>query len=247
VVVTGSASGIGAATVRECLGAGYSVLGVDLAPEPAELRGGGELDWIQGDVCDPETWRGAVERCAERDPAGAWALIACAADVSVQPFLRTPPEEWRRLFEINVIGVVLGMQALLPAMVERGSGAIAVTCSVNSLYVEDQVAAYSASKSALLSATRTAALEHAGDGIRINAVCPGSVETPLLHKHLDTLEDPDAVVRGLLRRTPTHRLTQPEEVAALLRFLIGEDARGMAGSAIVVDGGLTATYDFAGD
>jgi NAD(P)-dependent dehydrogenase (short-subunit alcohol dehydrogenase family) len=233
--------------VRECLEADYSVLGIDLAAAPAELRDSDELAWIQGDVCDRETWRRVIDRCKEWDPAGARALIACAADVSVQPFLQTPPEEWRRLFEINVIGVILGMQALLPAMVERGSGAIAVTCSVNSLYVEDQVGAYSASKSALLSATRTAALEHAGDGIRINAVCPGSVETPLLHKHLDTLEDPDAVVRGLLRRTPTHRLTQPEEVAALLRFLIGEDARGMAGSAVVVDGGLTATYDFEGE
>lgn len=244
VVVSGAGSGIGEASVRELLGAGYAVVGIDLAELPSALAGLESLEWVRGDVTDGETWEKAGRRCRDRDPAGAWGFVACAADVSVKPFLETPLEEWRRLHEINVLGVVQGMQALIPPMVARGGGAVAVTCSVNSTFVEREISAYSASKAALLSATRSAALEHAGDGIRINAVCPGVVDTPLLRKHVESTPDPEAMDRGMRERVPTGEITSPEEVARLLVFLLGEGASGLSGAALVVDGGLTTTYEF---
>lgn len=143
-----------------------------------------------------------------------------------------------------MIGVVHGMRALLPAMIARGDGAIAVCASVNSMFVEPEIAPYSASKSALLSATRTVAVEHAGDGIRINAVCPGVVDTPLLRKHVESMPDPAAAEAAMAKRLPTGSVTRPDEVAKLLRYLVSEDASGLSGSALVVDGGLTSTYRF---
>jgi len=241
-VVSGAASGIGAASVSALAGAGFEVVGVDLAACPPGLEDVDRVHWVQGDVTAPHSWDRAVELSA--GPVDAF--VACAADVTVQPFLETPASEWRRLFEINVMGVVLGMQALVPGMVERRRGAVVITCSVNSMFVEEELAAYSASKSALLSLTRTAALEHARHGLRINAVCPGIVDTPLLRKHVESLPDPaaaSAAMRGLM---PTGAMTRPEEVAALIRFLATEEASGLSGSAVVVDGGLTTTYGFGG-
>lgn len=243
-VVSGAASGIGAAAVAELADAGFAVLGIDLAPVSDALAELPDLHWLQGDVTATETWEQASARGRELDPQGAYAFVGCAADVTVAPFLETPPEEWRRLYEINVIGVVHGMRALMPAMIERGDGAVAVCCSVNSMFVEAEIAPYSASKSALLSATRTAAVEHAGDGLRINAVCPGVVDTPLLRKHVESMPDPAGAEAAMRERVPTGAVTRPDEVAKLLRFLVSEEASGLSGSALVVDGGLTTTYTF---
>jgi NAD(P)-dependent dehydrogenase (short-subunit alcohol dehydrogenase family) len=142
------------------------------------------------------------------------------------------------------MGVVNGLRAVLPAMINRGHGAVAVVCSVNSLFVEDQLSAYSTSKAALLHVVRSAALEHAQHGIRINAVCPGAVDTPLFQRHLDSTPDPAAARRAIERRSPTGAVLRPEEVAEVVGFLLGPGASGMSGAAVVVDGGLTTTYEF---
>lgn len=162
----------------------------------------------------------------------------------MSPFLETPPEDWTRLFEINVVGVVRGMQALVPTMVERGNGAVAVVCSVNSFVTEDQLSAYSTSKAALLQAVRSAAVEHARHGVRINAVCPGVIDTPLLRGHMETLDDPAAAYAAITRRSPIGRLLRPDEIAQALCFLVDGAASAFAGAALTVDGGLIATYDF---
>jgi NAD(P)-dependent dehydrogenase (short-subunit alcohol dehydrogenase family) len=242
-VVSGAASGIGGATVDELLGAGHAVVGVDLA-ESAPSFDGGEVAWVSGDVTDPEVWAAAERASRELDPDGASALVACAADIYVAPFLEIPLAEWRRLFEVNVIGVINGVRALLPAMVARGDGAVAVCCSINSWFVEREIAAYSASKAALLSVTRTLALEHARDGIRINAVCPGVVDTPLLRRHVETMPDPAAAEKAMNERVPTGAVNRPEEIGRMLRFLVSPDASGLSGAAVVVDGGLSTTYEF---
>jgi NAD(P)-dependent dehydrogenase (short-subunit alcohol dehydrogenase family) len=136
------------------------------------------------------------------------------------------------------------MQALLPRMLERRDGAIAVVCSVNSFVVEDELSAYSTSKAALLHAVRSAAVEYAARGVRINAVCPGIIDTPLLQRHFDSLEDPAAARRAAERRSPIGRILRPEEVADAICFLVGPTATAMSGAALTVDGGLTVTYDF---
>jgi NAD(P)-dependent dehydrogenase (short-subunit alcohol dehydrogenase family) len=106
--------------------------------------------------------------------------------------------------------------------------------------------AYAASKAALLQIVRSAALEHSRDGLRINAVCPGAIDTPLLQRALDTADDPEGVLAAAIRRIPAGVMLRPEEVASTLRFLISDDASGLSGAAIAIDGGLTTTYDWSG-
>lgn len=243
-VVTGAASGIGLATATALRERGSSVVGVDLAAAPDSLRADGEVGWVQGDVSSAEVWQEVAELCRRRDFAGADCLVTCAGTIVVSPFLETKREDWARLFGVNVLGVVVGMQTLMPAMLDRGRGTIAVVCSVNSLVVEDQMSAYSTSKAALLHATRSAAVEYASAGVRINAVCPGIIDTPLLQRHFDSLDDPAAARLAAERRSPIGRLLRPEEVANTICFLVSDGASALAGAAVVVDGGLTPTYDF---
>jgi NAD(P)-dependent dehydrogenase (short-subunit alcohol dehydrogenase family) len=240
-VVTGAASGIGLATVNALRrDAAASVIGVDIAARPEALRDDAGVAWVSGDVSDQDTWAQVLDTAGDAPDA----LVTCAGVIAVAPFLDTADHDWRRLFEVNVMGVVRGMRALLPAMIRRGEGAVAAVCSVDSLIVEQSMSAYATSKAALLHAIRSAAVEHAADGIRINAVCPGIVDTPLLQEHFDSLEDPASARRACEKRSPIGRLLRPEEVAEVLCFLVSKRASAMAGAAVTVDGGLIATYDF---
>jgi NAD(P)-dependent dehydrogenase (short-subunit alcohol dehydrogenase family) len=239
-VVTGAASGVGRATCAGLEEDGYAVVGLDLADAPAE-----HAAWVRGDVSAQETWDRAVAEVNALDPAGASALVSAAADIVVAPFLQTSPDDYRRLFEINVMGTLRGMHALMPAMIARGRGAIAVVCSVDSLYTEDGMSAYSTSKGALLQIVRSAALEHSRDGLRINAVCPGAIDTPLLARAVATSDDPEATMAAAVRRIPAGVTLRPDEVSSVLRFLVSDAASGMSGAAVAVDGALTVTYDWA--
>jgi NAD(P)-dependent dehydrogenase (short-subunit alcohol dehydrogenase family) len=242
-IVAGAGSGVGFATV-EALADDYALVGVDLIARPQGLTAIDRLEWIQGDIASQDTWDLALDAARRWDPAGPACLISCAADLVVAPFLETTLEDWRRLFDVNVLGVIRGMRTVMPEMLERGEGVIAVVCSVNSLFVEEGTSAYSTSKAALLHAVRSAALEYARSGLRINAVCPGAIDTPLLQRHFDSLDDPVAARRAVERRTPTGKLLRPDEIAEVLRFLVRGAASGLSGAAVVVDAGLTTAYDF---
>jgi NAD(P)-dependent dehydrogenase (short-subunit alcohol dehydrogenase family) len=243
-VVTGAASGMGLATAQALLRRGTTVIGADLNEAPEPLRRLDGVHWVRGDVAAQDTWDRIHALAADRDPAGADCLICCAATIVVSSFLGTTIADWQRLFEINVLGTIRGMRTLMPSMLERGRGAIAVVCSVNSQFAEDHMSAYSMSKAALLHAVRSAALEYAGMGLQINAVCPGIVDTPLLQRHLDSQSDPAAARAACIRRSPQGRLLRPEEVAETICFLVSDAASGLSGAAVTVDGGLTTAYDF---
>jgi NAD(P)-dependent dehydrogenase (short-subunit alcohol dehydrogenase family) len=242
--VTGAASGIGLATAQALRRGGTDVIGIDLNEAPPQLQGLGGMQWVPGDVASQDTWDRVLAAAAERDPAGVDCLICCAATIVVSSFLETRIDDWQRIFEVNVLGAIRGMRTLMPSMLERGHGAIAVVCSVNSLFAEDQMSAYSTSKAALLHAVRSAALEYAGAGLQINAVCPGIVDTPLLQRHLGSQSDPAAGRDACIRRSPQGRLLRPEEIAETLCFLVSDAASGLSGAAVTVDGGLTTAYDF---
>jgi NAD(P)-dependent dehydrogenase (short-subunit alcohol dehydrogenase family) len=240
-VVTGAASGVGLAVARQLRAAGTDVVGLDRSPRPAELE---ELEWVQGDVASEATWERVQAACLLKDLGGADRLVSCAGDIVQTSFLDTSLEDWRRILDINLFGAILGMRTLVPGMIERGGGAIAVVGSVNSLFVEDHMSAYSTAKAALLHAVRSAALEYAGVGIRINAVLPGYLNTPLLHRSIADVEDPAGILRAVANRTPIGRLVEPEEVASVLCFLVSDGSSAMSGAAVVVDGGVTTAYDF---
>lgn len=243
-VVTGAASGIGLATVELLLERGYDVLGVDLDGAPAALGESGTVSWVAGDVAAAATWEqvAASAAVAERDAADAF--IACAGTLVSAPLLDIPVEDWQRIFDVNLFGTLRGIHTLVPAMRRRGRGAVAVVCSVNSIVVEDTLSPYCASKAALLQLVRSAALEYAADGLRINALLPGVVDTPLLRRFVDVLDDPAAAVHSLEQRTPTGRLITSREIAELLCFLVSDAATAMSGSAVLADGGITASYNF---
>lgn len=244
-LLSGAASGIGLATVHELLGedAGTVVVGVDRAARPAELAHEPRVDWVQGDVAQAATWEQALAACRDRDERGPGCLVTCAADQVVRPFAEQG-DAWQRLFDVNVMGVVRAIDAVVPGMLARGGGAIAVVCSITSHTVVEGLAAYSASKAALLQVMRTAALEYARKGVRINGVSPGFIDTPLLNRHLATLPDPAAARAGAARRIPNGRILPPQEIASVLAFLVGPKAAGMSGEAVLVDGGLLTTFDF---
>jgi len=243
-IVTGAASGVGLATAGLLLERGFGVVGLDLDDPPPELAAAPGLEWAKGDITSEEVWREARAHAAAIEPSQGTALCACAADLVIRPFLETSLEDWRRLLEINVLGVVRGMQMMLPEMIERGDGRIAVVCSVNSYFTEDLLSGYSTTKAALLHVVRSAALEYAKHGVRVNAVCPGAIDTPLLERALGALDDPQAALRAVERRTPTGKLVDPREIAAALHFLIAEAPTSVSGAALTVDGGLTTAYDF---
>lgn len=245
-VVTGAASGIGLATTQLLLARGTSVVGVDRADAPQELQALETVDWVSGDVAAQSTWDRVAAAVAARDPDGADCLVCCAATLVVKSFLDTSPEDYLQHFDVNVLGVVRGLRALLPAMVQRRRGGVAIVCSVDSLYVEDGATAYATSKAALLQVTRSAALEHARDGVQINAVLPGIVDTPLLRFHFDATPDPAAARAANVRRSPQGRLLRPEEIAETICFLVSERASGISGAAVTVDGSLTTTYHHDG-
>ena len=242
-VVTGAASGIGRATTQLLLEGGTSVVGIDISDAPEPLREHEHLKWLTGDVSDLATWQ-ELAPLAERPDA----LVCCAGTIVVKSFLDTPINDFERLYAVNVLGVIRGMQSVLPSMIAAASGAIAVVCSVDSLFVETEMAAYAASKAALLQVVRTAALEYASKGVRINAVLPGIVDTPLLQRHFDSLgvQAAESARAQSVRRSPQGRLLQADEIAEVLCFLVSSRASGFSGAAVTVDGGLTTAYDFAG-
>lgn len=243
-VVTGAASGIGLATV-EALLPEMRVVGVDLAAVPPALTNR-NVPWVQGDVADPDTWT-RVRTLLHNEPHGPDLLVCSAGAVIGGAFAETDAAQWRQAMEVNLLGTVQAIQAVLPGMRSRRSGAVVVVASMNSFTVEYGAAVYSASKAALLHATRSAAVENAPHGIRINAVCPGCVDTPLLRYHLEQSGEPDRYRREMEQRTPTGALVTAEEVAATIRFLGSDAASGIVGAAIVVDGGMTVPYDFKFD
>lgn len=240
VVVTGGASGMGAASVRAFATQGAQVVVIDRNAEGAqavaETVGGLALagDVSQSSFCD-DAAAAVVQRYGRLD-----VLVNAAGIIKRTDVIHTSDEAWRQIFGVNVDGIFFMCRAVLPHMVARRSGVIVNFGSIWGDIGAAGVAAYCATKGAVHNLTRAMALDHARDGIRILAVCPGEVDTPMLASERSA-PPTRAFLDDLADRTiPVGRLAQPEEIARVVVFLASDAASYMTGSLVAVDGGYTA-------
>jgi NAD(P)-dependent dehydrogenase (short-subunit alcohol dehydrogenase family) len=243
-IVSGAASGIGDAARRQFAARGIPVVGIDRAIPDDVLSGEDDTTWIEGDVRDAETWEHAMVAAHERHGVGPSILVCNAAIVRLGTVVEIDLAEWRDVFDVIVMGAVLGMRAAIPLMLDRGGGSIVTVGSVDSFSVEQGVAAYCAAKGALLQLTRATAIDFARSGIRANCVCPGVTDTPFLRSGLAAMPNGPERLLERQRRNPTGRLLDPEEVAHAIVYLASDEASGITGAAVTVDAGLSASFEF---
>lgn len=233
VLVTGGASGIGRAVANEALarGAAVSVLDLDLSGAPDGAHG------FWANVADDASTTSAVDAAAAA--MGGLDVVVNNAGVGAQGTVETNSlEEWRRVFEINVFGMVRVARTALPYLRRSRHAAIVNTCSIAATAGLPQRALYSASKGAVLSLTLAMAADHVHEGIRVNCVNPGTADTPWIDRLLAAADDPHAERRALEARQPLGRLVTAEEVAAAILYLGSPAAAATTGTALPVDGGM---------
>jgi NAD(P)-dependent dehydrogenase (short-subunit alcohol dehydrogenase family) len=245
VLVTGGASGIGAKCAERFLQEGARVVIADLAPEAAigfEGYEGTRLRLCRHDVSSEASWRQLLGEMAE-----TWGvpdvLVNSAGIMQPGDIETTPYQAFEKAMDVNAGGVFLGCQNVVKAMrAVLKRGAIVNVASTTALKPAQWVVAYSASKAAVVSLTRTVALHCArsGSGIRCNAVLPGAVMTPMVGRLIDAAPDRDAALAALEFDHPIGRLVETVEVAAMVAYLASSEAAGITGASMVVDGGLTA-------
>lgn len=243
-VVTGAASGIGEAVVRVYLAHGARVVGVDadvrLPSVFADLGpSAGALRCVVGDVSRGETAEAYVREAL--DAFGRIDVMVNNAGVSiVKPIADHTPEEWERVMGVNVTSLYWSARAVVPVMKRQGGGLFLNTGSISSVVGIATQGAYGPSKGAVIQVTRQMAVEYAADGIRCNAVCPGTVDTPMLRRAADDSGDPAAFLHGLEAAHPIGRIASADEVAKFFLFLASDDARFFTGAVLMIDGGFTA-------
>jgi 3-hydroxybutyrate dehydrogenase len=246
-VVTGGGRGIGAAVAGALAEAGARVVVSARSAEEIEavaagLRGRGlDVDAVPCDVSDPA----AIERlaAAARARLGQVDILVNNAGISSSAPVRSQSlEEWRRLFAVNVEGLFLATRAFLPGMAERGWGRVVNVASIAGRTGAPYIAAYAASKHAVIGFTRACAAEVAARGVTVNALCPGYVDTPMTDRSIERIVEKtgrpaEETRRRLLDANPQGRLIEAGEVAFLAVALCDERARGVNGQAIGIDGG----------
>jgi NAD(P)-dependent dehydrogenase (short-subunit alcohol dehydrogenase family) len=232
VLVTGAGSGIGAAVARRLAGEGAEVILADVALEPVEeIAGelGPDAHALQLDVRDEQQVAPAM---ADLD-----VLINVAGIGSTTTAPDTALELWENVFAVNARGTFLCCKHAIPGMAARGRGSIVNLASVAALVGLRNRAAYCASKGAVVALTRALAVDHVSDGIRVNAVCPGTVDSPWVRRLIEESGESLDALRG---RQPMGRLGTPEEIAEAVAYLASDKAAFVTGTVFVIDGGLTA-------
>ncbi|MCQ4080883.1 SDR family oxidoreductase [Streptomyces sp. RB6PN25] len=243
-VITGGTSGIGQAITRvfAAEGAAIAVLSLDedeVATARAELeRAGAPHIAVAGDVADAAAWSALADRVVDRF-GRIDVLVNNAGYGLAGTVLDTDPQAWEALFGTNVTGVYLGCRAVLPVMIKAGRGSIVNIASVAGEIGMAERAAYCATKAAVVGLTRAMAVDHAVQGIRVNAVSPGTTDSPYFSKIAPGDAASEEFRRSLADRQLLGRLGRPEEIAAAALFLASDESSFATGSVVTVDGGMS--------
>ena len=231
--VTGGGSGIGLATARLLTARGSRVAALDLDPAPAA----GPALPVTADVTDEASVRAGIASVVER--FGALDVLVNNAGIGATGTVEdNSEEEWRRVLDVNVLGIVRASKAALPHLRRSPVPAIVNTCSIAAVAGLPGRALYSATKGAVLALTLAMAADHVAEGIRVNCVVPGTADTPWVRRLLDATPDPEAELAALRARQPTGRLVSAEEVAHAIAYLASPLAPSTVGTALAVDGGM---------
>lgn len=234
-LITGAARGLGAAIGEVFCREGAKVVLTDVLAEDGKQLArklGDSVRFMEHDVTNESQWTRAVEY-ARSEFGGLSILVNNAGVAGVYPFEKTSPALWQKLLSIMETGPYLGMRSAIPVMLEAGGGSIVNIASTNALRGMAMTAAYTAAKHGVLGLSRALALEYAAKGIRINAVCPGAMQTPMLQESFGDQMD------AFASHIPLGRLAAPREVAELVAFVASERASYCVGATFVADGGLT--------
>jgi len=238
IIVTGAGSGIGRATAHRLATDGWRVVAADIDIEAARMTADQAVARIRAGGVDVASENSVDDLIAGAAAGGAIAGLVNAAGVgSTTNAVDTPFEAWERVMAVNARGTFLCCKYTIPHLRARGDGTIVNIASVAGLVGLRNRAAYCASKGAVIALTRALALDHVGDGIRVNAICPGTIDTPWVRR---LVEDTGESIDELRARQPMGRLGTPEEIAGTVAWLLGPDAAFATGTAFVIDGGLTA-------
>ncbi len=235
-LITAAGQGIGRATTLAYAAEGAHVIASDVNEAAlASLADEAALETRRLDVLEGEAIARAAAELGALD-----ALVNCAGWVAHGAILACAEEDWDATFELNVRAMYRVTRAFLPAMIEAGGGAIVNIASVaSSLKGVPERCAYGASKAAVIGLTKSVAIDYIRDGIRCNAVCPGTVQTPSLDQRIAARGGTEAARQAFVERQPMGRLGTPEEIAALCVYLASDDSAYMTGAVLTIDGGMT--------
>ncbi len=229
-LVTAAGQGIGRACAEAIVREGAVVFATDInAGTLATLEG---AETFLMDATDPAQIAAATER-AQPD-----ILVNCAGFVHNGTILEATEDEWDFAFDLNVKSMFRTIRAVLPGMLAQGAGAIVnMASAASSIIGAPNRAVYGATKAAVIGLTKAVAKDYIAQGIRCNAVCPGTVDTPSLHERLRATGDYDAAVKAFTARQPMGRLAEAHEIAALVVYLASDESAFMTGQAVTIDGG----------
>lgn len=246
-VVTGAAGVIGTATLRLLAERGARIVAVDrretdLKEAIKDLPASAEALALTADVTEEDEVVGYVRAAVDRFGTIDVFYNNAGVEGEVKPITDYSLAAFRKVLDVNVVGVFLGMKHVLPVMLKQKRGSIVNTASIAGLIGSPQIAVYSASKHAVIGLTKSAAAECTGTGVRINCVCPGLIDSRMLSAIIQGRTPGNAPVPNdrLVDRIPARRLGQASEVASIVAFLASDEASYVSGSAYTVDGGRTA-------